>query len=81
MDNYYSNNAVYLMEDFLESTSDPHYDGEIDYGNRREHCWTGDHDTPNSVGRLTINQRYAPVMMEHMLRTAPPGADITSWRY
>ncbi|MCB0374126.1 MAG: hypothetical protein KDD31_14030, partial [Muricauda sp.] len=28
MDNYYLNNAVYLMEDFLESTTDPYYSGE-----------------------------------------------------
>ncbi len=38
MDNYYLNNAVYLMEDFLESTTDPYYEGEVDYGDRAEHC-------------------------------------------
>ncbi len=81
MDNYYLGNAVYLVEEFLESTTDPYYDGFVDYGDRREHCWTGDHDTPNSVGRLTINQRFAPEMMKRMLESAPPGADITSWRY
>ena len=39
MDNYYLNNAVYLMEDFLESTTNPYYEGEIAYGDRAEHCW------------------------------------------
>ena len=29
MDNYYLNNAVYLVEEFLKSTKDPHYDGEV----------------------------------------------------
>ena len=30
------------MEDFLESTTDPYYDGEVDYADRAEHCWSGD---------------------------------------
>src|SRR5262245_7431580 len=32
MDNYYLNDAVYLVEEFLKSTRDPHYDGEVAYG-------------------------------------------------
>lgn len=81
MDNYYLNNAVYLMEEFLESTRDPYYDGIVDYGDRFEHCWSGDHNNPNTISRLTYNQRFAPKMMEHILKTAPPGADTSSWRY
>ena len=81
MDTYYLNNAVYLMEKFLESTKNPYYDGVVEYGNRFEHCWSGDHNNPNSISRLTYNQRFAPMFVEHMLKTAPPGADITSWRY
>ena len=26
-------------------------------------------------------QRHLPVMAEHILKTAPPGADVKSWRY
>jgi len=29
-ENYYLNNAVYLVDEFLKSTRDPYYDGEID---------------------------------------------------
>ena len=29
MDNYYLNNAVYLMEDFLKKATDPPYGGEV----------------------------------------------------
>ena len=43
MDNYYLNNAVYLIEDVLKAASNPPYGGEIDYGDRAEHCWNGDH--------------------------------------
>ena len=49
MDNYYLNNAVYLAEEFLESTKDPYYNGEVLYGDRAEHCWNGDHTRPNAL--------------------------------
>ncbi|UCE04580.1 MAG: hypothetical protein JSW07_13235, partial [bacterium] len=81
MDNYYLNNAVYLMEEFLESTNDPYYDGEVDYGDRAEHCWNGDHTQPNAISRLRYHQMYAPKIVERILKTAPPGGDVTSWLY
>jgi len=81
MDNYYLNNAVYLAEEFLKSTNDPPYGGEVDYGDRAEHCWNGDHTRPNAYSRLRYHQMYAPRIVERLLKTAPPGADLTSWRY
>jgi hypothetical protein len=81
MDNYYLNNAVYLVEDFLKATTDPPYEGEIDYGRRAEHCWNGDHTRPNAISRLRYHQMYAPKIVERILRTAPLGADVKSWRY
>ena len=81
MDNYYLNNAVYLVEDFLESTKNPYYNGEIDYGDRAEHCWNGDQQRSNALSRLRYNQMYLPKILERMEKTAPPGADLGSWRY
>jgi len=81
MDNWYLNNAVYWAEEFLENTKDPYYAGDIDYGDRQEHCWNGDHTRPNAISRLRYQQMYAPMMVERLLKTAPPGADVTSWRY
>jgi hypothetical protein len=81
MDNYYLNNAVYLMEEFLEKTKDPYYGGEVKYGDRAEHCWNGDPKRPNAISRLRYHQMYAPKIVERLLKTAPPGADVTSWRY
>jgi len=81
MDNYYLNNAVYLMEDFLESTKDPYYAGEVDYGDRAEHCWNGDHTLPNALSRLRYHQMFIPRFVDRILKTAPRGADLTSWRY
>jgi hypothetical protein len=80
MDNYYLNNAVYLTEDFLKTT-DPPYGGEVDYGDRAEHCWNGDHTRSNAYSRLRYIQMHAPKMMKRIEATAPPGADTKSWRY
>ncbi len=81
MDNYYLNNAVYLMEEFLEHTKDPYYEGIVDYGNRAEHCWNGDHTRPNAISRLRYHQMFIPKIVERILKSAPPGADLTSWQY
>jgi hypothetical protein len=81
MDNYYLNNAVYLTEEFLESTTNPHYDGEVDYGDRAEHCWNGDHENPNHISRLRYNTMYVPKILNRIWESAPPGADLNSWRY
>jgi len=81
MDNYYLNNAVYLTEEFLESTTNPYYNGEVDYGDRAEHCWNGDHENGNHISRLRYNTMYVTKILERIEESAPPGADLTSWRY
>jgi len=81
MDNYYLNNAVYLMEKFLENTSNPYYNGEVAYGDRAEHCWNGDPELPNHLSRLRYNEMYIPKILKRIEAAAPPGADLSSWRY
>jgi len=80
MDNGYLNNAVYQMEEFL-ARAVPSSESEIIYGERREHCFTGDTDHPNAVGSRTVHQRYMPAMAEWLKKTAPAGADTKSWVY
>ncbi|HTU44491.1 MAG TPA: hypothetical protein VMF91_05485 [Bryobacteraceae bacterium] len=84
-DTYFLNDAVYLMEDFLKQTGTPGhgvpYEGEVRYGPRAEHCWNGDPTKPNWYSRLHYNQMYLPQILERIQKTAPPGADLTSWRY
>lgn len=80
-DNFFLNNAVYLIEEFLKSTTDPYYAGEVDYEPRAEHCWNGDHTRPNALSRLRYHQMFIPRAVERILKTAPKGADLTSWRY
>ena len=81
MDNYYLNNAVYYMEEFLESTRDPYYDGIVDYGDRAEHCWNGDHERPNALSRLRYNQMFIKKAVQRIEISAPKDADLRSWRY
>ena len=80
MDNYYLNNAVYATEAFLEST-DPYYDGEVDYGDRAEHCWNGDHTQPNYISRLRYHRMFIPKWAEEVKGRAPKGAGLAGWRY
>ncbi|MBB6144951.1 hypothetical protein HNQ77_002907 [Silvibacterium bohemicum] len=80
-DTYFLNNAVYRMEDFLKSTTNPPYDGEVTYGPRAEHCWNGDPTLPNAYSRLHYNTMYLPKILDRIEKTAPAGADLTSWRY
>ncbi|MGB9407936.1 MAG: alpha/beta hydrolase-fold protein [Terracidiphilus sp.] len=80
-DTYFLNDAVYLMEDFLKSTKNPPYGGEVAYGPRAEHCWNGDPTQPNAYSRLHYNTMYLPKILDRIQKTAPKGADLTSWRY
>jgi Putative esterase len=80
-DTYYLNNAVYFAQATLESLKNPAYGGEVDYGDRAEHCWNGDHRLPNAYSRLHYNTLYLPKILARIQATAPKGADLTSWRY
>ena len=68
MDTYYLNNAVVLLEKFLESTKDPYYNGVIRYGDRMPHCWGPD--------RKELLKLYK----DHIIKNAPGGEDF-SWDY
>jgi len=81
MDNYYLNNAVYLTEERLRKLSAPPFDGEVDYGDRAEHCWNGDHQNPNYISRLRYHRMFIPKWAGEVQKTAPVGADLKSWRY
>jgi Putative esterase len=80
-DTYFLNDAVYRLEDFLKSTTNPPYGGEVEYGPRAEHCWNGDPTLPNAYSRLHYNTQYIPKILERIEKTAPKGADLKSWRY
>jgi hypothetical protein len=80
-DTYYLNDAVYFAQATLESLRHPAYGGEIAYGDRAEHCWNGDPKLPNAYSRLHYDFMYLPKIMQRIAKTAPAGADLSSWRY
>jgi hypothetical protein len=80
-DTYFLTDAVYYLEDFLKTTTNPPYGGEVKYGDRAEHCWNGDPNLPNYLSRLHYHTMYLPKILDRMEKTAPPGADLKSWRY
>ena len=81
-DTYFLNNAVHMMQKQLEATRNPHSDATFQYGPGMPHCYTGG---PSEYTMQQNNadwaQRVLPLMTEHMLATAPAGADVKSWRY
>jgi hypothetical protein len=81
MDNYYLNNAVYFTEEMLKALDNPAYEGEVDYGDRAEHCWNGDHTQPNYISRLRYHSMFITKWAEEVKKRAPAGADLTGWRY
>lgn len=81
-DTYFLNNAVHLLQKTLEETRNPHSDATFQYGPGEPHCYTGGpSEYTMQQNSATWPQRVLPLMTEHMLKTAPPGADTTSWRY
>ena len=79
-DNYFLTDSIYYAQDVLEQLK-PAYDGEIAYGPRAEHCWNGDPKLPNAYSRLHYDFQYLPKILDRIAKTAPPGADLKSWRY
>jgi len=81
-DTYFLNNAVHLLQKELDATRNPHSDATFQYGPGMPHCYTGgpSEDTMQENNADWI-QRVLPQMVDHMLATAPAGADTKSWRY
>jgi hypothetical protein len=75
MDTFVLEEAVLLMEQFLEGTRDPYYGGSVEWGARQPHCYSGAPPGQSSV------EFVLPQMASHIARTAPAGADVRSWRY
>jgi hypothetical protein len=74
-DTFYLEEATRLLETFLRGAANPPFEGVIEYGKRAPHCWSG---VPAGVNP---SLHYLPAMADHLTRTAPPGADLKSWRY
>lgn len=81
-DTYFLNNAVHLLDKQLHDTTDPHSDAQFQYGPGMPHCYTGG-PSEYTMQQNNANwaQRVIPLMTDHMIKTAPAGADVKSWVY
>jgi len=80
MDTWYLNNAVHLMQNFLDSPKNPYRIADFEYSPGKPHCYMGGGDISNLESGGTLYQRILPQIARHMTATAPPGADM-SWKY
>ena len=69
-DNFFLNNGVHLLQDWMKATKDPHYEGYFVYGAMRGHCYSG---PENSSGRLKE-------MAQHILSKMPAGTVAGWWK-
>jgi hypothetical protein len=70
MDDYYLNEAVYFLDDFMSKTQNPHYPGRFEYGERAGHGW-------NPYKGMDLYREMA----EHIAKNAPQGESNQAWRY
>jgi Putative esterase len=71
MDNYYLNLACYDLEKFLESTTNPYYDGKFEYGRpEKGHGW-----------QATTQEDGVRLMADHIAANAPADANLKQWHY
>jgi S-formylglutathione hydrolase FrmB len=74
-DTFYLEEATMQLEKFFKRATNPVFEGTIEYGKRAPHCWSGCQSGRNPT------LCHLPAMAEHIRKTAPPGADLDSWRY
>jgi Putative esterase len=80
MDTWYLNNAVHLMQNFLDSLKNPFRIADFEYSPGKPHCYMGGGDISTMESFGTVYQRILPQIARHMTATAPSGADM-SWKY
>ena len=89
MDHGYLNLSVYLMQDFLKTTANPHYEGTFEYGRpMKGHGWhsmTQAEQMKAMAAYVSAHARKAPIRQRGNIdrRTAAPGffrARLQPWR-
>jgi enterochelin esterase-like enzyme len=80
MDTWYLNNAVHLMQNFVDSPKNPFRIADFEYSPGKAHCYMGGGDVSNDESSGTVYQRIMPKIARRLMETAPAGADM-SWKY
>jgi hypothetical protein len=71
MDNFFLNNSTKDLENWMKTTTNPHYEGFFLYGDGKGHCWQGPETVPERLKQMAA----------HMARHKPEGMTTPWWRY
>jgi Putative esterase len=71
MDNFFLNNSTRELEEWMKTTTNPHYTGFFLYGDGKGHCWQGPESTPERLRQMAA----------HIVRHKPDGMTTPWWRY
>jgi hypothetical protein len=74
MDSYYLELAVYRLEEFLDTATDPPADARIEYGRRQPHCWLG--ESPHRPGEEINYVEFVREVSAYLADRAPAGAPM-----
>ena len=71
MDNFFLNNSTRELDEWMETTQNPHYPGFFLYGDGKGHCWSGPESTPERLKQMAA----------HIVRHKPDGMTTPWWIY
>ena len=71
MDTFYLDKGVVLMQEWMKSTENPHYEAFFMYGDRKPHCW---------IGPVTQAERLREIA-QFILRRRSNDATAAWWSY
>jgi hypothetical protein len=74
MDSFYLELAVYRLEEFLDTVTDPPSGARVEYGRRQPHCWIG--ASPERPGEEINYQEFVEEVAAYLARRAPTGAPM-----
>jgi len=74
MDTYYLEQAVMLLQEYLESVDDPPAEASFEYGWKKPHCWIG--ASPSGSGDDITYPEFLGVVAAHMASRAPANTEM-----
>ena len=70
-DNFFLNNSTKELEDWMKTTTNPHYTGFFLYGDGKGHCWQGPESTAERIKQMAA----------HIAGNKPEGMTTPWWKY
>lgn len=75
MDNGYLTISAYHLDNFLRNAKNPPAEAQFIHERLRGHCYSA---VPEGK---SVNEYWLPIMADYIVKHAPPGVDLTGWKY